>query len=98
MTPQAGARRWIGWSVQGVLALLLYGLTALPDLNACLNLAKGCSPGDVLVIAACGLQLLLFGVWFEFGERHRKFVTPFLLLALCWSLTPGAVEKARRTS
>lgn len=42
----------------------------------------------VLLIAACGLQLLLFGVWFEFGERHREFVTPFLLLALCWSLRP----------
>ncbi|MEG3177780.1 glycosyltransferase [Sphingomonas sp. RB3P16] len=47
----------------------------------------------VLLIAACGLQLLLFGVWFEFGERHREFVTPFLLLALCWSFTLP-VEKA----
>lgn len=44
----------------------------------------------VLLIAACGLQLALFGIWFEFGERHREFVTPFLLLALCWSMT---VEK-----
>lgn len=51
----------------------------------------------VLLIAACGLQLLLFGVWFEFGERHREFVTPFLLLALCWSFAPAAVEKAPAT-
>ncbi|WP_051124630.1 glycosyltransferase family 39 protein [Sphingomonas sp. PAMC 26605] len=51
----------------------------------------------VLLIAACGLQLLLFGVWFEFGERHREFVTPFLLLALCWSFAPAAVEKASPT-
>ncbi len=51
----------------------------------------------VLLIAACGLQLLLFGVWFEFGERHREFVTPFLLLALCWSFAPAAVEKAAST-
>lgn len=29
---------------------------------------------------ACVAQLLLFGVWFEFGERHREFMTPFLLL------------------
>lgn len=50
----------------------------------------------VLLIAACGLQLLLFGVWFEFGERHREFVTPFLLLALCWSFAPAAVEKVIR--
>lgn len=49
----------------------------------------------VLLIAACGLQLLLFGVWFEFGERHREFVTPFLLLALCWTFQP--VEKATPT-
>ena len=49
----------------------------------------------VLLIAASGLQLLLFGIWFEFGERHREFVTPFLLLALCWSFAP--VEKAAPT-
>ena len=49
----------------------------------------------VLLIAACGLQLLLFGIWFEFGERHREFVTPFLLLALCWTFAP--VEKAAPT-
>ena len=51
----------------------------------------------MLLIAACGLQLLLFGVWFEFGERHREFVTAFLLLALCWSYNDGAVEKAAPT-
>ncbi|WP_353203808.1 glycosyltransferase [Sphingomonas sp.] len=51
----------------------------------------------VLLIAACGLHLLLFGVWFEFGERHREFVTPFLLLALCWSYDDAAVEKAPPT-
>lgn len=40
----------------------------------------------VLLIAGCGLHMLLFGMWFEFGERHREFATPFLLLALCWTL------------
>lgn len=34
----------------------------------------------VPLLVACGAQLLLFGIWFEFGERHREFVTPFLLL------------------
>ena len=34
----------------------------------------------VLLVAACLAQLLLFGMWFEFGERHRTFLTPFLLL------------------
>lgn len=47
----------------------------------------------VLLIAACGLQLMLFGVWFEFGERHREFATPFLLLAMCWP-PKSPVEKA----
>lgn len=41
-------------------------------------------PGMLIsLIVAGGLQLLLFGVWFEFGERHREFLTPFLLLTLC---------------
>lgn len=34
------------------------------------------------LLAACFAQLLLLGVWFEFDERHRAFVTPFLLLAV----------------
>ena len=25
-------------------------------------------------------QMLLFGIWFEFDERHRYFLTPILLL------------------
>ncbi|WEK42131.1 MAG: glycosyltransferase [Candidatus Sphingomonas colombiensis] len=35
-----------------------------------------------LMVAACMAQLILFGVWFEFGERHRAFLTPFVLLAI----------------
>ncbi len=42
----------------------------------------------LLLIAACGLQLVLFGVWFEFGERHREFVTPFLLLLITMEFAP----------
>lgn len=34
----------------------------------------------LLLVAAGFAQLLLFGVWFEFGERHRVFLTPLLLL------------------
>lgn len=37
-------------------------------------------PVLALLVAACLAQLLLFGVWFEYGERHREFMTPFLLL------------------
>jgi hypothetical protein len=32
------------------------------------------------LVLACVAQLLLFGVWLEFGERHREFMTPLLLL------------------
>lgn len=35
-----------------------------------------------LLALACVLQLGLFGVWFEFGERHRDLLTPFLLLLI----------------
>lgn len=40
----------------------------------------------LLLVAACGLQIAVFGVWFEFAERHREFATPFLLLLLCLGL------------
>ena len=46
------------------------------------------TPTLLLLIAACGVQLMLFGVWFEFGERHREFVTPFLLLLFCGMIAP----------
>ena len=36
-----------------------------------------------LLALACLLQVGLFGVWFEFGERHRDLMTPFLLLLIC---------------
>ena len=35
-----------------------------------------------LLLLACVAQLALFSVWFEFGERHREFLTPFLLLLI----------------
>lgn len=41
------------------------------------------------LLLACGLQLLLFGIWFEFGERHREFVTPFLLLLVMTAFRSG---------
>ena len=32
------------------------------------------------LLAACIVQVMLFGIWFEFSERHRLFMTPFFLL------------------
>ncbi|MDQ2879496.1 MAG: glycosyltransferase, partial [Pseudomonadota bacterium] len=43
----------------------------------------------VLIVAACIAQWLLFGMWFEFGERHREFATPFLLLLVCRAFVPA---------
>jgi hypothetical protein len=33
------------------------------------------------LVAACLAELLIFGAWFEFGERHRAMLLPFLLIA-----------------
>ncbi|OYY67824.1 MAG: hypothetical protein B7Y47_15105 [Sphingomonas sp. 28-63-12] len=43
-----------------------------------------------LLVIAGFAQLVLFGVWFEFGERHREFLTPLLLLLGC--MAAGARE------
>ncbi|WP_232475995.1 ArnT family glycosyltransferase [Flavisphingomonas formosensis] len=42
----------------------------------------------LLLVLAGLLQLLLFGVWFEFAERHREFLTPLLLLTICCAFAP----------
>lgn len=49
----------------------------------------------LLLITACVLQWMVFGVWFEFGERHREFATPFLLIGLCWGIGAQPVGKRR---
>ncbi len=42
----------------------------------------------LLLLAACALQIMVFGIWFEFGERHREFATPLLLLLLTCAVSP----------
>lgn len=71
------------------LAMLGTGAVALPRLSR--------SGGGLLalLIAACLVQMLVFGLWFEFGERHREFVTPFLLLAVAWMLPPVGKDTAK---
>ncbi len=39
------------------------------------------------LLLAIVAQLLLFGVWFEFSERHRELLTPFLLLGIASAVT-----------
>jgi hypothetical protein len=73
------------WPLSQGAHLVLLGASALA-------IRARAAPGAVtlvLLVAACGIQLIGFGVWFEFGERHREFVTPFLLLLICWAIVPG---------
>ena len=55
--------------------LALVGLYRLPRSTA------------ALLLWACLLQALLFGIWFEFSERHRLFMVPFMLLMAACVLT-----------
>ncbi|SFR82728.1 hypothetical protein [Sphingomonas jatrophae] len=57
---------------QGGLALLLGGVTA--------GLGRVRDSAGVRLALAALVQIALFGVWFEFGERHRYMLMPFLLL------------------
>ena len=53
------------------------------------------SPGATILLTlvlACLIQTLCFGAFFEFGERHRDFATPFLLLlALAWTIRDAPI-------
>jgi hypothetical protein len=40
----------------------------------------------LLILGACAAQILLFSLPFEFGERHRWFLMPFLFLVVAAGL------------
>lgn len=69
--------------ITAFLSSLLYGLAAAAAI-------WNKPPIIGRAILACLIELLLFQFWFEFAERHRYFLVPFLMLAL-WS-------RSRRTS
>lgn len=53
----------------------------------------------LLLVAAGFAQLLLFGVWFEFGERHRAFMAPLLMLLVAvWGSPRGAKLGSREAA
>jgi hypothetical protein len=48
-----------------------------------------------LLLWACVAQVMLFGIWFEFSERHRLFLTPFLLLVAAKLLVESKKDQPR---
>ena len=70
--------------------------------SQCLMLAAGSAslmvrrrPMLTALIVAIVVQLLLLGLPFEFSERHRALLTPFLLLSIALGVQ-GAVAWVRR--
>jgi hypothetical protein len=47
---------------------------------------------------ACIAQVMLFGIWFEFSERHRLFMTPFVLLISAQLLIMSRPEAPREAA
>lgn len=92
MTPPISA------AMGALLLPLSHGAHLLMLAGGALALRVRRSPGTAMItllLAACFAQLALFGVWFEFGERHREFMTPFLLLLGCMAAKP-VVWRARQ--
>lgn len=48
----------------------------------------------ILILCGCAAQILLFSLPFEFGERHRWFLMPFLFLVVAAGFIrpPGAIR------
>ena len=76
----------IKWSVADAPPLLVAALRfALAALPAVLFVPRPQMPARLLWAALA--QVLLFGIWFEFSERHRLFMAPFILLMAATTLT-----------
>lgn len=71
-------------------ALLRLGPT-LVELGAALlaltSLLRSPRSTPALLLWACIAQIMLFSIWFEFSERHRLFMTPFLLMLAAIALS-----------
>ena len=66
----------------GAALLALLGLYRFPRSTA------------ALLLWACLTQALLFGIWFEFSERHRLFMVPFMLLLAAIAVTRSHRHRA----
>ena len=66
----------------GAALLALLGLLRFPRSTA------------ALLLGACLAHVLLFGIWFEFSERHRLFMVPAILLVAAIAVTGSSRRKA----
>ncbi|MBB5718878.1 hypothetical protein FHR23_001801 [Stakelama sediminis] len=70
------------------LAVLPY-VALLGATSAALGVLRQRLPPILPLLLLAGIaQCALFGVWFEFGERHRLFLLPLMLLACACVLFP----------
>ena len=72
--------------LQGSLLAVLAGTAVL--LQRAWALARG--ERLILILLACAVQILIFSLPFEFGERHRYFLMPFLFLAVAAAIAVPA--------
>jgi hypothetical protein len=89
----ARGQRWPGLAQS---TLLRFGPT-LVELwvvaMAAIAMVRARHEAAVRMLWACVAQVMLFAIWFEFSERHRLFMTPFMLLAAALLLT-GSWKRA----
>ncbi len=93
----AAMRPPISAAVGALLFPLSHGAHVMLLAAGALALRTRRDPAIILsgaLLFACVVQLGLFGVWFEFGERHREFMTPFLLIAVSLAVARVAAHRA----
>jgi hypothetical protein len=76
----AKGQRW-PWLIE--VNLLRFGPTLIElwaVVMAAIGLYRLRGQSIAWLLWACIAQVMLFGIWFEFSERHRLFMTPFILL------------------
>ena len=95
------------WRVELLSAAIGAALLPIAHLSHLLLLALGAVSAQVrrdraalMLLALLGAalaQIVLVGVWFEFAERHRAFLTPFVLLpiAAAWPAILGWATRLR---
>ncbi len=84
--PLPGLARWPALRLAPTVAELIVVILAL------IGLARAPRSLPARLLWASIAQIMLFGIWFEFSERHRVLMIPFILLMAATLFT----ENARR--